>query len=80
MALDELPKTDAVVVNARHYESLSKSKEALEDVLQGINNKLTHELLAQDVRRALYYLGEITGEVTTDELLNNLFARFCIGK
>ena len=80
VALDQLRRTDAIVVNARHHASLSKSKEALEDVLQGIESNLTHELLAQDVRRALYHLGEITGEVTTEELLGNLFAKFCIGK
>jgi tRNA modification GTPase len=80
VALDQLSKTDTIVVNARHHESLNKSKEALDDVLQGLASNLTHELLAQDVRRALYYLGEITGEVTTDELLDNLFSKFCIGK
>jgi tRNA modification GTPase len=80
VALDQLQRTDTIVVNARHHESLSKSKEALEEVLQGIASKLTHELLAQDVRKALYHLGEITGEVTTEELLGNLFSRFCIGK
>lgn len=80
VALDQLQKTDTIVVNVRHYESLNKSQEALEAVLQGIDSKLTNELLAQEVRSALYYLGEITGEVTTEELLANLFARFCIGK
>jgi tRNA modification GTPase len=80
VALDQLPKTDTIVVNARHHESLNKTKEALEDVLHGIESKLTHELLAQGVRRALYHLGEITGEVTTEELLGNLFSKFCIGK
>ncbi len=80
VALDQLQKTDTVVVNARHHESLTKSKEALEEVLRGIDNQLTNELLAQEVRSALYYLGTITGEVTTDELLGNLFSKFCIGK
>jgi tRNA modification GTPase len=80
VALDQLQRTDTIVVNARHHASLSKSKEALEEVLQGIESQLTHELLAQGVRRALYYLGEITGEVTTEELLGNLFSKFCIGK
>ncbi|MEM9417306.1 MAG: tRNA uridine-5-carboxymethylaminomethyl(34) synthesis GTPase MnmE [Bacteroidota bacterium] len=80
IALDQLQKTDTIVVNARHHESLRKSQAALEEVLQGINNGLTNELLAQAVRSALYQLGTITGEVTTDELLGNLFAKFCIGK
>ena len=78
--LDRLKSTDTIVVNARHHESLCKSKEALEEVAKGLDKALTHELLAQDVRRALYHLGRITGEVTTDELLGNLFSKFCIGK
>ena len=80
VALDQLQSTDPIVVNARHHASLHKSKEALEDVLQGIDNRLPNELLAQAVRSARYHLGEITGEVTTEELLGNLFAKFCIGK
>jgi tRNA modification GTPase len=80
VALDQLQKTDTIVVNARHHASLNKTKEALEDVLHGIESNLTHELLTQDVRKALYHLGEITGEVTTEELLGNLFSKFCIGK
>lgn len=80
VAIDQLQKTDAIVVNARHHESLTKSQDALEEMLQGIDHHLPNELLAQDARRALYYLGVITGQVTNEELLNNLFARFCIGK
>jgi tRNA modification GTPase len=80
VTLDQLPKTDTIVVNARHHEHLTKSKDALEDVLQGITSNITHELLAQDVRRALHHLGEITGKVITEELLDNLFSKFCIGK
>ena len=80
VTLDQLPKTDTIVVNARHHERLTKSKEALEDVLQGITSNITHEQLAQDVRRALHHLGEITGKVITEELLDNLFSKFCIGK
>lgn len=80
VSLDQLPKTDTIVVNARHHTSLSKCKEALEDVLEGIESNLTYELLAQDLRSACYCLGEITGEVTTEELLGNLFSKFCIGK
>ncbi len=78
--LDQLQKTDVVVANARHHESLTKSQEALEEVLQGVDNHLPNELLAQDVHRALYHLGVITGQVTNEEILANLFARFCIGK
>ena len=80
VAFDSLQGYDSIVVNVRHHESLNRTKEALEDVLRGIESELTHELLALDVRKALYHLGEITGEVTTEELLGNLFAKFCIGK
>lgn len=80
VALDQLSNTATIVVNARHHASLTKSQAALHDVLQGLASDLTHELLAQDVRSALSHLGEITGEITTDELLGNLFSKFCIGK
>lgn len=78
--LDLLAPTDTIVVNARHHERLVKSKAALADVLQGIAQNLTSELLALDIRRALHHLGEITGEITTEDLLDDLFAKFCIGK
>lgn len=77
---NKMPTQNMIAVNTRHYSSLSKSKKALESLLQGLANKITHELLAQEIHSALQYLGEITGEVTTDELLHNLFANFCIGK
>ena len=80
MALDQVQGTAPVVVNARHHASLAQSGAALEAVQQGLAAGLSHELLAQDVRRALHHLGEVTGEVTTEELLGNLFAKFCIGK
>ncbi len=77
---DQLQKTDTVVVNARHYECLQRSKKALQFVLQGVQKGLTQDLLAQDLRNALHHLGTITGEVTTEELLHHLFSKFCIGK
>ena len=49
-------------------------------VLKGISNDLTHDFLAADIRQSLYVLGEITGEITNDDLLNNIFSKFCIGK
>lgn len=78
--LDQLAPTDTIVASARHHEQLVKSKAALEGVLQGIMQNLTSELLALDVRRALHHLGEITSQVTTEDLLDDLFAKFCIGK
>jgi tRNA modification GTPase len=71
---------DTVVSNARHYEALGKASEALEAALQGLDQGVTGDFLAMDIRRALTYLGEITGEITTEDLLGNIFGRFCIGK
>ncbi len=71
---------DTVVTNARHFESLLKTSQALDDVLKGIDSGVTGDFLALDIRQALHHLGEITGEVTTDDLLANIFSKFCIGK
>ncbi len=72
--------SDVVVSNLRHYEALSKAREALNAVLVGIENHITGDFLAMDIRRALFHLGEITGQITTDDLLDNIFSKFCIGK
>jgi tRNA modification GTPase len=69
-----------VVSNVRHLEALQHCKEALDRSMTGLNEGISSELVAMDVRQALHYLGEITGEVTTDDLLGNIFSRFCIGK
>lgn len=71
---------NAIVTNLRHYESLVNTQKSLEDVLKGIDNPVTNDLLALDIRQALHYLGEITGQITTDDLLANIFSKFCIGK
>ncbi len=71
---------DVVVTNARHYEALSKTDDALGGVLHGLSGGITGDFLATDIRRALFHLGEITGEITTDDLLGNIFSKFCIGK
>lgn len=71
---------NTVVTTARHYESLLKTNQALQDVLNGLVNGITGDFLALDIRTALYHLGEITGEVTNDDLLANIFSKFCIGK
>lgn len=72
--------SDAVVSNIRHYEALNKTDEALAAVEEGLRSGITGDFLAADIRRALHHLGEITGEVTTEDLLGNIFSRFCIGK
>lgn len=69
-----------IVTNARHYEALSNAYEALLSVSRGLDDGITGDFLAVDIRRSLYSLGEIVGEVTTDDLLGNIFSRFCIGK
>jgi len=71
---------NAIVTNARHVEALQHTKESLENVLSGLNKKLSGDLISSDIRNALYHLGLITGEVTTDMLLENIFGKFCIGK
>ncbi|MEQ9403558.1 MAG: tRNA uridine-5-carboxymethylaminomethyl(34) synthesis GTPase MnmE [Cyclobacteriaceae bacterium] len=73
-------QSDVVVTNARHLQSLQQTNEALDRVINGINSGISNDLVAQDIRSALYHLGEITGEVTTDDLLENIFSKFCIGK
>ena len=71
---------DVLVTNIRHVEALRKTQESLERVLYGIDNPVTSDFLAMDIRQALHHLGEITGVVTTDDLLENIFSKFCIGK
>lgn len=73
-------QSDVIVTNARHLQSLTQTDEALNRVIEGINLQMSNDLVAQDIRSALYHLGEITGEVTTDDLLENIFSKFCIGK
>ncbi|QHL86278.1 tRNA uridine-5-carboxymethylaminomethyl(34) synthesis GTPase MnmE [Nibribacter ruber] len=69
-----------IVTNLRHFQSLQKTNDALQEVLHGLDTGLTGDWLAADIRRCLFYLGEITGDITTDDLLDNIFTKFCIGK
>ena len=69
-----------IVTNSRHYDSLHKSNESLQKVFSGLKGGITGDFIAMDIRQALGYLGEITGEVHTDDLLDSIFGRFCIGK
>lgn len=78
--LGNLNTDDVMVTNIRHVEALQKTSDSLERVLFGIDNPVTSDFLAMDIRQALYHLGEITGSVSTDDLLDNIFSKFCIGK
>jgi len=69
-----------IVTNSRHFEALTGADESLQAVLSGMESGITSDFIAMDIRRGLQHLGEITGEVSTDDLLGNIFGRFCIGK
>ena len=71
---------DAVVSSARHYEALQHAAVALERVRTGLESGLPADLLSQDLRDALHHIGTITGAITTDEILEEIFSKFCIGK
>jgi tRNA modification GTPase len=75
-----LRNNETIVTNTRHYDSLLKALEEIQKVKFGLQSNLSSDLMAIDIKQALYYFGEITGEVTNDELLGNIFANFCIGK
>jgi len=77
---DTFKQNDTLVTNMRHYESLRETRKALDEVLAGMDNDVPGDLLAQDIRQSLYHLGEITGDISTDDLLDNIFSKFCIGK
>ncbi|HCW08524.1 MAG TPA: tRNA uridine-5-carboxymethylaminomethyl(34) synthesis GTPase MnmE [Cytophagales bacterium] len=76
----EFKQGDVLVTNLRHYENLVQTNDCLNRVLAGMDSGITGDFLAMDIRQSLHYLGEITGQVTTDDLLANIFSKFCIGK
>lgn len=75
-----LRNNETIVTNTRHYDALLKALAEIQKVQEGIDSGLSGDLLAIDIRQALYHFGEITGEISNDELLGNIFANFCIGK
>jgi tRNA modification GTPase len=75
-----LRNNETIVTNSRHYDALLKAFEEVQSVNHGLETGLSGDLLAIDIRQALYHFGEITGEITNDDLLGNIFANFCIGK
>ncbi len=81
MVLKDTVQTENVIVtNARHYHALQQVQQSLTDVAEGLENNITGDLLALDIRRCLQYLGEITGEITNEDQLDYIFSKFCIGK
>lgn len=71
---------DVLVTSLRHYQNLMQTHQSLDRVLNGMSEGVTGDFLAMDIRQALHYLGEITGAISTDDLLDNIFSKFCIGK
>ena len=74
------PYTDVIISNSRHYEALKKALKAIEEVNKGLKENISGDLLSVDIRRSIEFLAEITGEITNDDVLGNIFANFCIGK
>jgi len=78
--INEVKQGDVLVTNLRHYQKLTETQQALDRVMNGLHSGITGDFLAMDIRQSLFHLGEITGEITSDDLLANIFANFCIGK
>jgi tRNA modification GTPase len=76
----EINTEGTIITNARHYASLQEVLQSLTDIKAGLDNNIASDLIALDIRRCLFYLGEITGEVTTEDKLDYIFSKFCIGK
>ena len=79
-AIPSIGEGDVIVTNLRHYASLNSALEAIRRVKEGLEIGITHDFLSQDIRECMFYLGEITGQISTDEILGNIFSKFCIGK
>ena len=79
-ALPDISSSDVIVTNVRHYEALTHARDSLLRVRQGLDDGIPTDLVSQDLRECIYHLGSIVGEVTTDEVLGNIFSHFCIGK
>jgi len=78
--IPEINESDVIVTNMRHYEALEKALVAIRRVSEGLDLQISGDFLAQDIRECMHYLGEITGQISTDEILGNIFGNFCIGK
>ena len=76
----DLNTENVIVTNTRHYAALAEISKSLREIKLGLENHITGDLLAPDLRRCLYFLGEITGEITNEDRLDYIFSKFCIGK
>jgi tRNA modification GTPase len=76
----KLRNNDTIITNARHYDALGEALKSIQNVQAGLDGGLSGDLMAIDIREALHHFGRITGEISTDDLLGNIFANFCIGK
>ncbi|MCC8154746.1 MAG: tRNA uridine-5-carboxymethylaminomethyl(34) synthesis GTPase MnmE [Tannerellaceae bacterium] len=79
-SLPEITPNDVIVTNVRHYEALSHAQASIQRVIEGLKQNISGDFLSQDIRECMHYLGEITGQINNDEILGNIFAKFCIGK
>ncbi len=80
ISIDSISEDAVIVTNVRHFEALTRAHESIERVQVGLENLISGDFLAQDIRECLYFLGEITGEISNDEILGHIFKNFCIGK
>ncbi|MFB6317918.1 tRNA uridine-5-carboxymethylaminomethyl(34) synthesis GTPase MnmE [Saccharicrinis sp. FJH54] len=80
VSLEKIDSNELIVTNLRHYEILKKSLKAIKRVEDGLDSGISGDFLAQDIRECMHYLGEITGQISTDDMLGYIFAHFCIGK
>ncbi|MDR0431588.1 MAG: tRNA uridine-5-carboxymethylaminomethyl(34) synthesis GTPase MnmE [Tannerellaceae bacterium] len=79
-AIPEISQNDVIITNVRHYEALTQAHSAISRVLDGLDQNISADFLSQDIRECMHYLGEITGQISNDEILSNIFQHFCIGK
>ena len=79
-AIPQISEQDIIVTNMRHYESLIKAQECIRRVRQGLTDHISGDLLSQDIRQCIHHLSTITGDITTDQILGNIFSHFCVGK
>ncbi len=79
-SLPEADGNEVIVTNARHYHALINAQTAIERAIEGLHAGISGDFVSQDIRETMHYLGEITGEITTHDILGNIFSRFCIGK